>query len=80
MGDIEQIIKPRYTEAQKRSYAKYYTNNKQELRDTQKYHDDKTKATGDFKLRRKESKHHSKNAKHLLIQVNRRSRLGDPEQ
>ena len=28
MDNIEQIKKPRYTEAQKRSYSKYYTNNK----------------------------------------------------
>ena len=36
MEDIKRIAKPRYTESQKRSYAKYYITNRQELRDKQK--------------------------------------------
>ena len=54
MDNIEQIKKPRYTEAQKRSYSKYYTNNKKELRDKQKEYYDTIKDTEEFKLRRKE--------------------------
>ena len=54
MEDIKDIVKSRYTEAQKRSYAKYYINNKTELRDKQKEHYDKIKETEDFKLRKQE--------------------------
>ena len=54
MSDIIETTKPRYTPAQKKAYAKYYTNNKTELRERQKEHYDKIKTTEDFKLRKKE--------------------------
>ena len=54
MSDIIETTKPRYTPAQKKAYAKYYTNNKTELRERQKEHYDKIKTTEDFKLREKE--------------------------
>ena len=54
MSDIIETVKPRYTPAQKKAYAKYYTNNKPELREKQKQYYDEIKDTEDFKLRKKE--------------------------
>jgi len=54
MSDIIEIKKTRYTPAQKKSYAKYYINNKVELLEKQREHYDKIKNTEDFKLRKKE--------------------------